>query len=186
MYRAGPIIDRSSLIQQAAAALMVAKQLIELFAESSNNIRKIGDTGNVEEVSTLIGQADQIYSSLWSQLDQASHWIADLQRDTTEYRALRGALGGGAGQGILDVGRHVEQGGRPEVVITTIVPNRAGLQQAAVAWRILATLLPEVDWATQIKKQAASPMVDLRRGTKRLVLGTIIAFVGMLAYLLLR
>ncbi len=32
MYREGPIVDRSSLIQQASAALMMAKQLIELFA----------------------------------------------------------------------------------------------------------------------------------------------------------
>jgi hypothetical protein len=185
-YREGPVVDRSSLIQQASAALMMAKQLIELFAEGSNNIRKIGDTGNVEEISSLIGQADQIYSSLWTQLDQASLWIADLQRDTTEYQSLRAALGGGAGQGILDVGRHTEQDGNPEVVITTIEPNVAGLKQAAAAWRILATLLPEVDWVTQIKKQAATPVVDLQRGTKRLVWGTIIALVGVLAYLILR
>lgn len=186
MYREGPLIDRSSLIRQAASAIMIARQLVELFAESTNCLRQLGGTGNLEGVSTLIGQADQIYSSLWSHLDQANNCIAELQRDTTEYRSLRAALGGGAGQGILDVCRNTERRGRYDVVITTVVSNRAGLQQAAAACRILATLLPEVDWAALIKKQAATPMVDLQLGTKRMVWGTLIAFVGGLAYLLLR
>ena len=186
MYREGPIIDRSSLIQQASAALMMAKQLIGLYAESINSLRQVGDTGDVEEASTLIGQADRIYSSLWSQLDEASRCIDDLQRDTTEYQSLRATLGGGAGQGILEVGRHAAGYGEYEVVVTTVLANRTGLEQAAAAWRILATLLPEVDWETLIKKQAATPVVDLQRGTKRRVRGAIIAVVGVLAYLLFR
>ena len=62
-----------------------------------------------------------------------------------------------------------------------IIDRSSLIQQAAAA-----LMVAKLDWATQIKKQAASPMVDLQRGTKRLVLGFIIAFVGMLAYLLLR
>lgn len=186
MYRAGPVVDQSSLIQQAAAAIMMSKQLIELFAEGVNNIQQVGKDDNLEEISTLIGQAGQIHSSLWTQLDHASHCIADLQRDAAEYRSLRAALGGGVGQGILDVRRRVERRGRAEVVVTTVVSNRAGLQQAATAFHVLATLLPEVDWTTQIKKQATAPVVDLQRGTKRLLWGTVVAFLGGLAYLIFR
>lgn len=160
MYRESPFADRSSLIQQASAAIMMAKQLVELFVESTDKLRQVGYEGDVEEASILIGQVDQIYSSLWTQLDQASHCVDDLQRDTTEYRALRAALGGGAGQGIL--------------------------QQAGTGCRMLAALLPEVDWTTQIKKQDATPVIDLQRGTKRLVWGTIVAFVAALVYLFVR
>lgn len=186
MYRESPFADRSSLIQQASAAIMMAKQLVELFVKSTDKLRQVGYAGDVEEASPLIGQVDQIYSSLWTQLDQASHCVDDLQRDTTEYRALRAALGGGAGQGILDIGRHIERRGRHDVVITTVVVNRAGLQQAGTGCRMLAALLPEVDWATQIKKQDATPVIDLQRGTKRLVWGTIVAVVAALVYLFVR
>lgn len=186
MYREGPVVDRSSLIQQASAAIMVAKQLVELFVASTDRLLRLATPGESEEVSSLIGQADQIYSSLWAQLDQASYYIADLQRDTTEYRILRAELGGGTGQGILDVSCRIERRGRYDVVISTVVTNRVGLQQAAAACRMLAALLPEVDWASRIKKQAAAPMIDLRPGTNRLVWGTIIALVGVLAYLILR
>jgi hypothetical protein len=186
MYREGPTIDRSSLIQQASTAIMMAKQLVELFVASTDRLLLLASPGQREEVSSLIAQADQIYSSLWTQLDQASHCIAGLQRDTTEYRTLRAELGGGTVQGILDVSCRIERRGRYDVMISTVVTNRVGLQHAAAACRMLVALVPEVDWATQIKKQAATPMIDLRQGTNRLVWGTIIAFVGVLAYLLLR
>lgn len=186
MYREGPFSDRSSLIQQASTAIMMAKQLVELFVESTDRLLKLIAGGLGEEVSSLVGQANQIYSSLWTQLDQASYCIADLQRDTTEYRTLRASPSARAGQGILDFSCRVEQRGRYDVLIATVVTNSVGLQQAAAACRMLAALLPEVDWATQIKKQAALPMIDLRRRSKHMFWGAIIALVGALAYVVLR
>lgn len=125
-------------------SVRVAVALAERFGELTRKTVGAPDT-----MSLVIGEGEQIYPEIWSQLDLARKAFADAGCDTKEFDAIRAHEPRGS-LGILDM-RLV--GYDNENQYREVVWNRDGHTRAIQAAGALMRAAPDIDWALIAKAE---------------------------------
>lgn len=118
----------------------------------------LGFSGNQDEMSLRIGEAQQLYPEIWRHLDEARVAFAARGIDVAGYDRLRGAEGQGLGAA---VDTEYKQYGVGQYAVHQHTKranfNHAGLARARAACDALMTATPEIDWIAIAKAESADP-----------------------------
>lgn len=125
-------------------AVRVVVALTERFGELTRKT-----SGAPDAMSLVIGEAEQIYPEIWSQLDLARKAFAETGCDTKEFDTIRAYEPRGS-LGILDM-RLV--GFDNEHQFREVVWNHDGHTRAVQAAGALMRAAPDVDWALIAKAE---------------------------------
>jgi hypothetical protein len=118
-------------------------------------VAAIGVSGSSEELSSRIGEAQQIYPEIWRHLDVARAAFAQRSVDVAEYDRVRVEEGQGLGAAVDD--RREKRGFDGEVYVKTAGFNADGLARARKACDALMRATPEIDWAGIAKAESDDP-----------------------------
>ncbi|MCX5745256.1 MAG: hypothetical protein NT062_22495 [Proteobacteria bacterium] len=136
-------VDASTLTAHSdppVRSVRVAMALTERFRELVSGPA----TGNPQDMSIRIGEAQQLFPEIWTHLDEARKGFAARGRDCAAYDAIRVHEQGVLGVTNLDL---VTVGyGRNEHQIRVAEFNTGGYQRAREAAGALMRAVPEVDW----------------------------------------
>jgi hypothetical protein len=152
----------------AARSVRVAVALCDRFAEllkgpSQVTARKqegalLGFSGNQDELSLRIGEAQQIYPEIWRHLDDARTGFAGRGIEVAGYDALRAQEGQGLGAAVdVDHKKHGVGQHAIHVHVKAANFNHVGLQRARKACNALMQATPQIDWAGIAKAEANDP-----------------------------
>lgn len=134
-YRAD---NHNDVMAAAVRSLRVAVALNDRFGE----IARPKNYSNPEVLENMLGEADQIYPSIWSNLDDAHGHLGQLGIKVPEYAPLR-ATPAAHHAGVLEVDVKNEALGDRE---KTAYMNAEGHATALAAIAALKAALPDVDW----------------------------------------
>jgi len=131
-------------------AVRVVVALTERFGELTRKT-----FGAPDAMSLVIGEAEQIYPEIWSQLDLARKAFAEMGCDTKEFDTIRAYEPRGS-LGILDmrlVVRRDRLGFDNDHQYREVVWNHDGHTRAVQAAGALMRAAPDVDWALIAKAE---------------------------------
>ena len=141
----------------AIRSIRVAATLNKRYGE----IIKKQSYSQVEDLENAVGEAEQIYPEIWSQLDNARAALVQEGHAVPRYDHLRAQVYGAAITNV-DVNESVQLLGGG--VHKTVSLNHDGHHQAFAADEVLRSVLPDVDWVGMDRAEAAeiAAMGDIR------------------------
>src|SRR5262245_50829859 len=141
----------------------------------------VGFSGNQDDLSLRIGEAQQVYPEIWRHLDDARNGFAGRGIDISEYDRVRAEEGAALGAAV-DV--HHERHGAGRYAVDHVTKsanfNAVGLARARTACDALMRATPSIDWVAIAKAEANDPAAAaFGRATrnKRLVMFGVLAVV---------
>jgi hypothetical protein len=151
-------------IQSVRVAVALCDRFAELLIGPSHvTARKqqgalLGFSGNRDELSLRIGEAQQLYPEIWRHLDEARTAFATRGIDVTAYDGLRDVEGVGLGAAVdVESAKHGVGENAVREVVKRANFNKAGLARARGACEALMKATPEIDWAALAKAEANDP-----------------------------